>query len=34
MFLILELLLLHLSNDYKTKLENTCYVTIYTGTNL
>ena len=34
MFVILELLLTVLSNDYKTKLKNMCYVEIYTGTSL
>jgi len=34
MFVILELLFTDLSNDYKTKLENMHYVSIYTGTSL
>jgi hypothetical protein len=34
MFVILELLLTNFSNDYKTKLGDMYYVTIYTGTSL
>ena len=34
MFVILELLLIRLSNDYKTKLENMFDVTIYTRTGI
>ena len=34
MFIILELLLICLSNDYKTKLENMSHGTIYTRTGL
>ena len=34
MFVILELLLTNLSNDYKTKFQNMYNVTIYTRTGL